>query len=384
MYIDTILITLAQTSLWDKTINYQLVTGNSVWRFVLILIVLLVTLAAGRTIQFLVAAYANRLEKKRGENVLSITLRCLTKSISVAVFALGLHLARLCLVFDSPNTENIEGINAAIESTWFRVAQAVTAIAVAYAIYRLVDVVEHYLIRWTSQTRTMLDNMLVPAVRKSLRITIAIVAVIFIVDNILDQDVKSILLGAGLGGVAVALAAKETIANFFGSVTIFADRPFQIDDMITIDKYTGSVEEVGFRSTRIRTLDGHLVTIPNSTIANSLIENVGKRPFIRRTANITITYDSGHDKTKRAVQIIKDVLTGTPEVNTDPKYPPRVYFSDFNDCSLNLYMVYWVKPPDYWLYYQVNERVNFEIMKRFEAEAIEFAFPTQTLYLKRD
>jgi len=257
-------------------------------------------------------------------------------------------------------------------------------VAVAYAIYRLVDVIEHYLLRWTSHTRTMLDNMLVPAVRKSLRITIAIVAVIFIVDNILDQDVKSILLGAGVGGIAIALAAKETIANFFGSVAIFADRPFQIDERITVDKYTGPVEEVGFRSTRIRTLDGHLVTVPNSIIANSIIENVGKRPFIRRVANITITYDSGHDKTKRAVQIIKDVLTGTPEVNTDPKYPPRVYFSDFNDCSLNIYMSYWVKPPDFWLYYEVNERVNFEIIKRFEAEAIKFAFPTQTLYLKKE
>ncbi len=375
---------LAQTGLWDKTINYQLVTGNAVWRLALILIVLLITLAAGRTIQFFIDAYASRLEKRRGENVLSITLQCLTKPISVAVFAIGLHLARLCLVFDNPNTENVEGISTAIETGWFRIAQAVAAIAVAYAIYRLVDVIEHYLIRWTSQTQTKLDDMLVPVVRKALRITIAIVAVIFIVDNILDQDVKSILLGAGVGGIAIALAAKDSIANFFGSVTIFADRPFQIDERITVGEYTGPVEEVGFRSTRIRTLEGHLVTIPNSIIANSIVENVGKRPYIRRTANITVTYDTGHDKTQRAVEIIKNVLAGVPEVNTDPKFPPRVYFSDFNDCSLNLYMSYWVKPPDYWLYYEVNERVNFEVMKRFEAEAIEFAFPTQTLYLKKD
>ncbi len=378
------LITLAQNSLWDKTINYPLVTGNAVWRFALILIVLLITLAAGRTIQFFIDAYANRLERKRGDNVLSITLRCLTKPLSVAVFGIGLHLARLCLVFDSPNTETIEGISASIGAGWFRIAQAVIAIAVAYAIYRLVDVIEHYLIRWTGKTQTKLDDMLVPVVRKALRITIAIVAAIFIVDNILEQDVKSILLGAGVGGIAIALAAKETIANFFGSVTIFADRPFQIDERITVGEYSGLVEEVGFRSTRIRTLEGHLVTVPNSIIASSIVDNVGKRPFIRRTANITITYDTGHDKTKRAVEIIKDVLAAVPEVNTDPNYPPRVYFSDFNDCSLNLYMSYWIKPPEFWLYYEVNERVNFEIMKRFEAEAIEFAFPTQTLYLKKD
>jgi MscS family membrane protein len=375
---------VAQASVWDKTINYELITGNAVWRFALILIVLIVTLAAGRFAQFFIDAYAKRIRKKRGDNVLSITLHCLTKPISVAIFALGLHLSRLCLVFDNPNTEKIEGVGILIQTGWMRLAHAIAALAIAYGIYRLVDVVEHYLIHWTSKTQTKLDDMLVPVIRKALRITIAIMAAIFIVDNILQQDVKSILLGAGVGGIAIALAAKDTIANFFGSITIFADRPFQVDERIRIGDYDGPVEEVGFRSTRIRTLDGHLITIPNNTIANANIENIGKRPFIRRKANITITYDSGHDKTKRAVEIIKDVLAKQPEVNTDPNYSPRVYFSDFNDWSLNIFVIYWVKPPDWWLFQEVNERVNFEIMKRFEAEGIEFAFPTQTLYLKKE
>ncbi|MEE9371032.1 MAG: mechanosensitive ion channel family protein, partial [Sedimentisphaerales bacterium] len=186
------------------------------------------------------------------------------------------------------------------------------------------------------------------------------------------------------GGVAIAFAAKDTIANFFGSVMIFADKPFQIDELVKIGEHYGPIEEVGFRSTRIRTLQGHLVTIPNSVVANSMVENVGRRPFIRRTSDITITYDSGHKKAGRAVEIIKEVLADVPEVNTDPDKLPRVYFSDFNDWALNIYVSYWVKPPDYWLYQQVNERVNLEIMKRFEAEQIEFAFPSQTLYVKRD
>jgi MscS family membrane protein len=226
--------------------------------------------------------------------------------------------------------------------------------------------------------------MLVPVIRKSLRITIAIIAALWIADGILGAQVKAILLSAGVGGIAIALAAKDTIANFFGSITIFADRPFQIDDLVKIEGHFGPVEEVGFRSTKVRTLQGHLITIPNSIIVNSVVENVGKRPFIRRTSNITITYDSGHKKAKRAVEIIKEILADVPEVNTDPDKPPRVYFNKFNDCSLNIYMSYWVKPADYWLYHQVNQRVNLEMMKRFEAEQIEFAFPTQTLYVKRD
>jgi MscS family membrane protein len=248
-----------------------------------------------------------------------------------------------------------------------------------------VDVIEYYLNRWVAKTATKLDDMLVPVIRKSLRITIAIIATLFIAETILGAgQIKTILLSAGVGGIAIALAAKDTIANFFGSVTIFADRPFQIDELVKIDGHLGPVEEVGFRSTRIRTLQGHLVTVPNSVITNSIVENLGKRPFIRRTSNITITYDSGHTKAKRAVAIIKEVLANVPEVNTDPEKQPRVYFSDFNDWSLNIYMSYWVKPPDYWVYHEVNERVNLEIMKRFEAEKIEFAFPSQTLYVKKD
>jgi len=255
---------------------------------------------------------------------------------------------------------------------------------VAYALYKLVDVIEYYLNRLVGNTETKLDDMLVPAVRKALRVTIAIVAILLISETILGANVKSLLLSAGVGGIAIALAAKDTIANFFGSITIFTDRPFQMGEMVKIGEHIGPIEEVGFRSTRMRTTKGHLVTIPNSVIANSMVENIGRRPFIRRTSNITITYDSGHAKAKKAVEIIKEVLAGVPQLSGDPDRPPRVYFSDFTDWALSIYMSYWVKPPDYWLYYEVNERVNLEIMKRFEAEGIEFAFPSQTLYVKKD
>ena len=202
--------------------------------------------------------------------------------------------------------------------------------------------------------------------------------------ELVDLERTHSRLGAGVGGIAIALAAKDTVANFFGSIAIFADRPFQIDEIIKIGDHCGPVEEVGFRSTKIRTLQGHLVTIPNSVVVNTAVENIGKRPFIRRTSNITITYDAGHKKAARAVEIIKNILADVPEINTNTDRPPRVYFSDFNDWSLNIYMTYWVKPPDYWLYNEVNERVNLEMMKRFEAEQIEFAFPTQTLYVQKD
>jgi MscS family membrane protein len=364
---------------WTKIINYEIIRGNEIWRFGLVLLVFLITLAAGRIIQYSIKSYAQRLTKKKVDSPLAILLAALANPIYVAIFAAGISLAKVPLFFDDEN-----GIRTTLGNGWTKIARVLAAIAVAYALYRLVDVIEYYLNRVVGKTETKLDDMLVPVVRKAMRVTIAIVAVLLISENILGANVKSLLLSAGVGGIAIALAAKETIANFFGSITIFADRPFQMGELVKIEGHFGPVEEVGFRSTRVRTLNGHLVTVPNSVIANSIVENVGQRPFIRRTSNITITYDSGHTKAKKAVEIIKEILAGVPEVNTDPEKLPRVYFSDFNDCSLNIYMSYWVKPPDYWVYHEVNQRVNLEMMKRFEAEGIEFAFPTQTLYLKKD
>ncbi len=371
---------IASGDWWSKTINYEIIKGNAIWRFGLVLLVVLAAMAAGRIVQYAIESYARRREEKKGVSIVTLFLKCLSKPIYVAIFAFGLFACKLFLYFDDD-----EGIRTAIGTGWIKIAKSVGAIAFAYGLFRLVDVIEYYLSRWAAKTATKLDDMLVPVIRKSLRVTIAIIAALFIAETILGAgQIKTILLSAGVGGIAIALAAKDTIANFFGSITIFADRPFQIDELVRIGGHLGPVEEVGFRSTRIRTLQGHLVTVPNSVITNSIVENVGRRQFIRRTSNITITYDSGHTKAKRAVEIIKEILASVPEVNTDPEKLPRVYFSDFNDWSLNIYVSYWVKPADYWLYHQVNERVNLEIMKRFEADKIEFAFPSQTLYVKKD
>ena len=370
---------MAAVESWRDVLNYELIRGNGVWRFSLVLLGIVVTMAVGKVVQFGINGFVRQKKQKSGETVATLFFGALSKPIFVAIFALGFNLCKLLLYFHDE-----EGIRQVIYDGWTKTASVVGAIAGAYALFCLVDVAEYYLGRVVSKTETTLDDMLVPVIRKSLRITISIVAGLFIAESIVGDKITSLIMGAGVGGIAIALAAKDTVANFFGSITIFADRPFQINELVKIEGHYGSIEEVGFRSTKIRTTQGNLVTIPNNTIANSPVENVGRRPYIRRTSNITVTYDSGSAKTQKAVEIIKDVLKDVSEINTDADRLPRVYFSDFNDWSLNIYMSYWVKPADYWLYHEVNERVNFEIMKRFEAEKIEFAFPTQTLYVKKD
>ncbi len=142
------------------------------------------------------------------------------------------------------------------------------------------------------------------------------------------------------------------------------------------------VEKVGFRSTRIRLLTGHLVTIPNEKVVNSGLENIAKRPHIRWLANIGITYDTPPAKVKKAVQIIEDILKD--HEGMDPNFPPRVYFNGFNDWSLNIMVIAWYHPPNYWDYQSWLQRTCLEFMQQFEAEGIDFAFPSRTLYLAGD
>ena len=372
------MVMLAEIS-WRTIINYEIVRGNALWRFGLFVLLILALMVCARIMQFILHGYSERIKSKSGTNLLTLTTEAISKPAYVMIIGIGIAICRMPLYFNDEN-----GIRAAIGDGWDKTARAVIAIALAYAMYRLVDIAEYYLQKAVSKTDTKLDDMLVPIIRKSIRVAIMVIAALLIAENILGQNIKSLLLSAGIGGIAIALAARETIANFFGSITIFADRPFQIDEIVKVGQQTGLVEEVGFRSTRVRTFEGHLVTIPNSTMANEIIENLGKRPFIRRTSNITITYDTSPEKTQKAVNIIKKILAGIPDVTGNPDRPPRVYFSDFNNCSLNIYMSYWVTPVDYWHWHQVNEKVNFEILKRFNAEGIEFAFPTQTLYVKKE
>jgi MscS family membrane protein len=142
------------------------------------------------------------------------------------------------------------------------------------------------------------------------------------------------------------------------------------------------VEEVGFRSTKIRTLAGHLVTVPNDKAATSVVENIGRRPYIRRLFNVTITYDTPPDKVERAIKIIEEILANHEGMH--PDFPPRVFFSDFNDASLNILVIYWYHPPEYWEFLAFSQKVNMRILRAFNEEGIEFAFPTQTIYLAND
>ena len=227
-----------------------------------------------------------------------------------------------------------------------------------------------------------MDDVLAPLVGKSIRITVFVLALLNVAQQVSGKSITTILAGLGVGALAIALAGQDTIKNFFGSLVILLDKPFEIGERIVVDNYDGPVESIGFRSTRIRTLTGHQIIVPNSEMVNKTVQNIGRRPYIRRLANITITYDTPPEKVERALDIIKEILKNHEGIN--PEFPPRVFFNGFNDSSLNILMLYWYFPPEYWKYLQFSEHVNMQILERFNAEGIDFAFPTQTIYLAND
>jgi len=305
-------------------------------------------------------------------------LEALTRPLSLFIWSYGIYgaLSPLYIHFLASDGSNL------VHSVAQKAADIGGIIALFWLILLLIGILDVYLKKWAAATESTIDDMLVPIVGKTLRLFIIVIGGIIVIQNLTGLKIGPLLASLGIGGLAVALAAKDSIANFFGTLTILFDKPFQVGQRITIDQHDGTVENVGFRSTRIRTLTGHLVTIPNEKLVNSSVENIGERPHIRWLTNIGITYDTPPDKVENAVQILREILENHEGIKED--FPPRVFFNGFNDWSLNIMVIVWYHPPNYWDYQAWLQKICLEIMRRFEAEDIDFAFPSRTIYMAND
>ncbi len=353
-----------------ELLNRPLVAGNEVWRLLALFAAILLALLLGGGLQFLLRKTAKKQQEKRGM-LFVISLQSVSRSIMMVAFSVGVLHGIKFLELSEQLLQMTETASSVLIS-----------ISVGYVIYCLVDIVDYLLKNLSGKTESKLDDMLVPMVRRSLKVTIVILALVQIADLLSDKPITSVLAGLGVGGLAVALAAQDTLKNFFGSLVILGDKPFELGDRIVVDGHDGCVEEVGFRSTRIRTLDDHLVTIPNGELANKLVKNISARTCIKSVHNITITYDTPQDKVEKALSILRELLDGHAGMN--PELPPRIFFNQFNDCSLNILVIYWYHPPNYWDYLAFNETFCLDVFRRFNEAGIDFAFPTQTTFLAGD
>jgi MscS family membrane protein len=254
----------------------------------------------------------------------------------------------------------------------------IVAVSITYVALKLVDV---FLGVWRQRGKTAEDEQfntqLLPIIRNSLKVFVIIIAFLVTSQN-LGLNITGLIASLSIGGLALGLAAQDTLANVFGAVSVLVDKPFRIGDRIQLDTTDGIVEAIGFRSTRVRNQDGHLVTIPNKTIGNATITNIAQRPNIRTVMNIGLTYDTSTETLKRALQILEEVYRNHP-MTADV----WISFDKFGDFALNIQVIHWWNSTDQKMYLAGMQELNLQIKERFEREGIDFAFPTQTLYVKQ-
>lgn len=248
-------------------------------------------------------------------------------------------------------------------------------INITWLIARLSDaLIEEYVVPMTEKTESDLDDQLLPIFRKGLRLIIWVLGIIVGLNNA-GYDVGAVIAGLGIGGLAFALAAQDTVKNFFGGIMIFADKPFSIGERIQIGNIDGVVKEIGIRSTRIQTLAGRMVTVPNSMFSDDAVENVDKEPNRKIVLNIGLTYDTSADQMELAITTLKDIATEHAEFIEEEVLTS---FNAFGDFSLGLMFIYYIKKDADIL--QTQTMMNLAILRKFGEAGLEMAFPTQTVY----
>ncbi len=346
------------------------ICGVEVWRIAVSLVLVLITLAAARLARWLLGRYVQRSAPHPGARVHPLFFEVAPRPVFLFLCAIGFNLALIPVLQPFPSWVHV---------SVGRTCTALAVLAVIWYVYQIIAVVDAKLRAVARRDGHDLDEAVVGVVRRTLRVLLVVISVLFVGQTVFNLNITALLASAGIAGLAVAFAAQDTIANFFGSFMLLLDRPFRVGERVLVNGTDGVVEGLGLRSTRLRTLDGHLVTIPNKAVAEAKIENIDRRPHIRRQSNLALTYDTPPAKVEQALQIVREILRR--HRGYDPAFPPRVNFTEFTDWALNIQVVAWFRPANQWDYFQWCEDVNLEIMRQFAAAGIEFAFPTTTTHV---
>jgi len=251
---------------------------------------------------------------------------------------------------------------------------------VTWVVMRIIDFLTALLSKQAEKTETKVDDQIILFVKEAAKLITIIFSFLFILGAVFELNIGSLVAGLGIGGLAIALAAQDTLENLIASFIIFFDKPFLVGDFINVGETYGVVEKIGFRSTRIRTLEKSYLTVPNKSLINRELDNLSLRTFRRSKFHVGLTYST---TTKQLHDIIRDIQKYIDEhelTNQDG----LVRFEEFGDSSLNLMVVYYVKTKDWGEYMSVKEDINFKIMDIVSDHGSDFAFPTQTIHMHKE
>jgi MscS family membrane protein len=251
------------------------------------------------------------------------------------------------------------------------------ACAVAFALQSLLDgLIEEYLVPYVRKSEGNLDDQLLPILRKAINLVVWTIAALFAIKEA-GYDIGALLAGLGIGGVAIALAAKDTLSNFFGSVAVFIDRPFMINDRVKVGGFDGTVVEIGIRTSRLKTLDNRIVTLPNSLFAAGAIENVSSEPNSRVSSVVELDPSIGSEGAARAVALLREVADAQPGLDAGT----IVALTGFGESSYKItYIVFVKKDADY---FGALNALNLALLQRLEKDELPLATPTRLLVDKR-
>lgn len=337
---------------------------NTVGEWLLAFGIVIGSVVLGRLVYWIMGNVVRKVTAKTKSNLDDILIDMLEEPLSFAVSILGIWYG-----LDSLNLPDVGHV-------WInRIYYLLIIFNIAWLVNRILDaLIQEYIVPIVEASESDLDDQLLPILKKGIHAAVWLMAIIVGLNNA-GYDVGALIAGLGIGGLALALAAQDTVANLFGGITIFVDQPFTINDHIKINAFEGIIEEVGIRSTRIRTFEGRLVTIPNKVFAESAIENVTAEPTRRVIVMLGLTYDTSQERIQEALEILKAIHAERPE-ELDEKV--ITLFDSFGNYSLNLKFVYFIrKGQDI---FPITSAINMEILKRFNAAGLHFAFPTQTIH----
>lgn len=259
-------------------------------------------------------------------------------------------------------------------------AKFMTTFGIVWCAYRAVDIVSSFIEHAAKETESRMDDQLAPFVRKALKVVVTIFGVVFIASNI-DINITSLVAGLGIGGIAVALAAKDTLENLFGSLTVLVDRPFQVGDWVVIGDAEGTVEELGFRSTRIRTFYNSVVTVPNAVLMRTNVDNLGVRRWRRIKVMLGLAYSTPPEKIEAFTEGIRELIRTHPYTRKDYFH---CYLNQFSDSSMDVLLYCFLETPDWSTELRERHRLFMDIIRLANDLGVTFAFPTQTIHMTEE
>jgi MscS family membrane protein len=320
-----------------------------------------------KLIEKIIILFLKRIAKKTKTELDDMLIGIIEKPLQILVVVLGFYIATI--VLELP--ENVHLFLMNLYKGWF-------LFLLFWSLYRGANVVTKLVEKAINKTRSKLDDMFVSFINKGIKVLIVTIGAITIIEST-GVKIGALITGLGLGGLAFALAFKDTASNLFGSITIMADRPFSLGDWIQTTHGEGVVEDIGFRTTKVRTFSKALLTIPNSSMSNSAITNWSRMTKRRIKYKIGLTYSSSSEKLQKCINELREMLENHPDIHKDQIF---VYFNDFGDSSLEIFMYFFTITTNWQEYLAAREDVNFKIMKIVESLGLSFAFPTQSIHIE--